>query len=102
VSQGLLSGYERGRLRMNVGVVVAFAKALNVSSDEILGLKKTRQNGYFDRRFVRRLRRMSKLSQRDKEALAMMIDAFINKCPPMPRRRCGTTAWSEPTSNTLS
>jgi hypothetical protein len=45
---------------------------------------------------------MSKLSQRDKEALAMMIDAFINKCPPMPRRRCGTTAWSEPTSNTLS
>jgi hypothetical protein len=66
VRQGLLSGYEGGRLRMNVVVVVAFAKALNVSSDEILGLKKTRQNGYFDRRFVRRLRRMSKLSQRQR------------------------------------
>jgi hypothetical protein len=68
---------------MNRGaaVVVAFAKALNVSSDEILGLKKTRRNGYFDRRFVRRLRRMSKLPRRDKEALAMMIDAFINKIP---------------------
>ena len=66
MSQSLLSGYEREKLRMNVVVVVAFAKALNVSSDEILGLKKTRQNGYFDRRFVRRLRRMSKLSQRQR------------------------------------
>lgn len=81
MSQGLVSGYERGRLRMSAGVVVAFAKALKVSADEILGLKKARQNGYFDRRFLRRLHKMSKLSRRDKEALAMMIDAFINKVP---------------------
>jgi len=81
MSQALVSDYERGRLRMNAGVVVAFAKALRVSADDILGLTKTRRNGYFDRRFLRRLRRMSKLSRRDKEALAMMIDAFISKIP---------------------
>lgn len=81
MTQALISDYERGRLRMNAGVVVAFAKALKVSSDEILGLKKSRQNGHFDRRFLRRLRKMSKLSRRDKEALVMMIDAFISKVP---------------------
>jgi predicted transcriptional regulator len=81
MSQGLISGYERGRLRMSAGVVVAFAKALKVSSDEILGLKNTRDNGHFDRQFVRRLRKMTKLSRRDKKALVMMIDAFINKIP---------------------
>lgn len=81
MSQGLVSGYERGRLRMSAGVVVAFAKALKVSSDEILGLKKGRQNGHFDWRFLRRLRKMRKLSRRDKEALTSMIDAFISKVP---------------------
>jgi hypothetical protein len=81
MSQALISDYERGKLRMNAGVVVAFAKALKVSADEILSLKKTRDNGHFDRRFVRRLRKMSKLSRRDKETLIATIDAFINKIP---------------------
>lgn len=81
MTQALISDYERGKLRMNAGVVVALAKALKVSSDELLGLKKTRQNGHFDRRFVRRLRKMSKLPRRDKEALLSMIDAFIRKVP---------------------
>lgn len=81
MTQALISDYERGRLRMNAGVVVAFTKALKVSSDEILGIKKSRQNGHFDRRFARRLHKMSKLSRRDKEALLMMIDVFISKVP---------------------
>ena len=40
MTQALVSDYERGKLRLHGGLVVAFAKALRVSADEILGLKR--------------------------------------------------------------
>lgn len=80
--QALISDYELGKLRMHSGVIVGFAKALKVSTDELLGLKKSARNGYFkDRRFLRRLNKVEKLSRRDKEALLGIIDAFIARVP---------------------
>lgn len=52
------------------GLIVAFAKALRVSADEILGLKGANCYGIFkDRRFLKRLQSIEKLSKRDKQAL---------------------------------
>lgn len=78
MTQTLLSDYERGKLRLHGGLLASFAKTLRVSTDEILGLKDVRHNGAgHDRRFMRRLERIEKLSKRDKQALLRNIDNFL-------------------------
>lgn len=80
MSQSLLSRYERGTLRLHGVLVGEIAKALHVSTDELLGLKEAKEDGFFaDRRFVRRLQQIDKLSKRKKEALLTTIDAFLSK-----------------------
>ncbi len=78
MGQSLLSRYERGMLRLHGALVVDVARALQVSTDEVLGLKDSRGEGFFaDRRFVRRLQQIDGLSKRKKEALLTTIDAFL-------------------------
>ena len=80
MSQSLLSRYERGTLRLHGALVGEIARALHVGADELLGLKETKEDGFFaDRRFVRRLQQIDKLSKRKKEALLTTIDAFLSK-----------------------
>jgi transcriptional regulator with XRE-family HTH domain len=78
MTQALVSDYERGKLRIHGGLIVAFAQALRVSADEILGLKA--RNGHDilkDRRFLRRLQKIEQLSSRDKQVLLKNIDMFL-------------------------
>jgi transcriptional regulator with XRE-family HTH domain len=78
MTQALVSDYERGKLRLHGGLIVAFAKALRVSADEILGLRGENGHGIFkDRRFLKRLQSIEKLSKRDKQALLKNIDMFL-------------------------
>jgi transcriptional regulator with XRE-family HTH domain len=78
MTQALVSDYERGKLRLHGGLIVAFAKALRVSSDELLGLKDGNGHGLFkDRRFLKRLQRIDKLSRRDRQLLLGTIDKFL-------------------------
>ena len=78
LSQSVLSRHERGMLRLHGALVADLAKALQTTSDEILGLKEPKQDGPFsDRRFVRRLQQIEGLSKRKKEALLTTIDAFL-------------------------
>ncbi|MGH9389811.1 MAG: helix-turn-helix domain-containing protein [Vicinamibacteria bacterium] len=78
ITQTLVSDYEIGRLRLNAALLVKFAKALRVTADEILGLKESKENGFFrDRRFVRRLQEIEKLSRTEKQALLKTIDHFL-------------------------
>lgn len=80
MSQSLLSRYERGTLRLHGALVGEIARALHVGADELLGLKDAKEDGFFaDRRFVRRLQQIDKLSKRKKEALLTTIDAFLSK-----------------------
>lgn len=78
LNQPLVSQYERGDIRMHASLVAAFAKALHVSTDELLGLQPSKQNGLpKDRRFLRRLEKIETLSRRDKQALLRTIDRFL-------------------------
>jgi transcriptional regulator with XRE-family HTH domain len=78
MTQALVSDYERGKLRLHGGLIVAFARALKVTSDEILGLKGHPGNGVFgDRRFLRRLERIDRLSKREKQVLLATLDNFL-------------------------
>jgi transcriptional regulator with XRE-family HTH domain len=80
MSQPLLSRYERGELRLHGALIAAFAKALHCKPEKILGLEALEETGIIkDRRFVRRLERIDRLSKRDKEALLGTIDAFLAK-----------------------
>jgi transcriptional regulator with XRE-family HTH domain len=81
VSQPVVSDYENDVIRLPADVVVAIAKLLAVTTDEILGLKAEARStaGLKNRRLSRRLQAIDALPKRDQEALLRTIDAFISK-----------------------
>lgn len=79
LNQPLVSQYERGEIRMHATLVAALAKVLRVSTDELLGLKASKENGLMtDRRLLRQLQKMEDLSRRDRQALIRTIDGFLS------------------------
>ena len=82
IHQSLISQYERGSVRLHGALIVRFAQALQTTPDEILTAQTTPEgdNGHTsDRRFVRRLRKIDKLSPHQKKILLGTIDAFLSK-----------------------
>jgi transcriptional regulator with XRE-family HTH domain len=81
--QVLISDYENDKLRPNPDVLVRFAVALDVSTDEILGVAKPDKRGPalsgVSRRLLRRLQQFDKLPKRDQDALLRTIDAFLSR-----------------------
>ena len=82
VSQPVISDYENDVIRLPVDVLIPLSQLLNTTADELLGLKtegkQTDSNGT-NRRLIRRLKEIDKLSKRDQEALFRTIDAFLSK-----------------------
>ena len=79
IIQPLISDYERGRLRPHPGMLVKLTEALQISADEILGIKqKPKKADPVNRRFLRRLQAVDQLPKRDQEALLRTIDAFLS------------------------
>lgn len=79
--QALVSDYERGKLRLNAEILIRFARALEVSADEILGLDAAERQKATprSRRIQRRLDALEKLPKRDQETVLRTIDAFLAK-----------------------
>ena len=79
--QVLVSDYERGKLRLNADTLIRFARALEVSADEILGLDaEPKQKGKpRSRRIQRRLLALEQLPKRDQETVLGTIDAFLER-----------------------
>lgn len=77
--QVVVSDYERGRLRPNPDMLVRLAKTLQVSADELLGIKTLAkaESTSTTRRFARRLQAIDKLPKRDQDALIRTIDVFL-------------------------
>jgi transcriptional regulator with XRE-family HTH domain len=73
--QGLVSDYEREKLRPHAEMVVRFAIALEVTTDELLGLKKIRTNGTIsNRRLLRRLKQIEQLPKKSQDTILQTID----------------------------
>ena len=82
LDQTLISAYERGTIRIHAALIVAFAKALKTSSDEMLGLKKMRSNGHVRSLGLRRrLKQMDGLPPSDLRALLQTVDRFLKASP---------------------
>lgn len=78
MSQPLLSRYERGELRLHGALVADLAKALGVSSDEVLGLKEPKkQDALKDRRLLRLVQQIDILPKREKHTLIKTIDNYL-------------------------
>ena len=77
-SQALLSAYELGRARVGADVLIKIASALNVSADEILGLKDVVDADIFpNRRILRRILRFKDLPRRRQDSLLDTIDGVL-------------------------
>jgi transcriptional regulator with XRE-family HTH domain len=85
--QTLVSDYERGKLRLNAGMIVRFATALEVSTDDLLqpfGPSPTRKPS---RKVLRRLELIEGLPERQQLTLLRTIDTFLENAALKSSRR---------------
>ena len=78
ISRKQVVDYETGRIHLNDEMIVRFAVTLNVSADELLGLKPPKKS--LDEptlRLTRRLRDLSKLPEDKKRAVLKVLDDLI-------------------------
>jgi len=77
--QTLVSDYERGRLRLAADMIVRFAVALEISTDELLQPKrgKAQPPQKASRKVLRRLQQIESLPAYQQRALLTTIDNFI-------------------------
>lgn len=90
VSQSSVSEYERDRLRLHADLIIALAKVLNVTTDELLGVAApSKPRGSLDTRIAQRVALIERLAKRDKDALLRTINGFLaaRLYPPRQERR---------------
>lgn len=78
ISRKQITDYETGRARMNDEMVVRFALALNVSTDQLLGIKNLDDSeGIPSLRITRRLRELDRLPEQKRKAILKTLDDLI-------------------------
>jgi transcriptional regulator with XRE-family HTH domain len=78
IIQELVSRYERDKLRLHAEMIVRFAQALEVSTDELLGVKGGPDGGDpLPPKLRRRMEQIASLKPNDQKALLKTIDLFL-------------------------
>ena len=78
ITNNLVSEYEIGRLKVSGEMIARFALALEVTADEIIGLKTgNASNPKPSFRISRRLNRIERLPISKQKALLQIIDGFL-------------------------
>ncbi len=76
--QVLISDYERDKLRPYHEMIVRFAKALEVSADELLGLTNSKDKGNgASLKLMRRMKKIEALPLTQQKTLLRTIDTFL-------------------------
>lgn len=80
IIQKLVSDYERDRLRPHPEMVARFSLALEITTDELIGLKKIKTSKTIsNRRLLRRLARIETLPKKAQDTIINMIDLTLDK-----------------------
>jgi len=80
VTQPMISRIEAGLVRLNGELIVTLAKLFSITTDELLGVKtRAVSETSIPRRWVKRMGRIDELPKRDQDALARIIDAFLER-----------------------
>ena len=91
ISNRMIAYYERDGAQPPGAILVELAKALRVSTDELLGVKPVREVlSPKTARLLKRLRRVEELPPADQRAVLKLVDAMLEtrrRCMPPPRRR---------------
>ena len=88
VTQGKVSAYERGSIRVSCDLLVEISKLLKTSPDELLGFDPpSRVNKVKDQRLLTRMLQIDRLPKRDKDALLHTINAFLDRLEMRPASR---------------
>lgn len=78
IIQVLISDYERDKLRPYHEMIAKFAQALEVSADELLGLKSSNNKGTKPSlKVLRRMKKIETLPPTQKKVLLRTIDTFL-------------------------
>ncbi len=76
--QVLISDYERDKLRPHPEIIVRFSKALEVTTDELLGVKGSPTSGTKPSlKTIRRLKKIEELPTSQQKVLFKTIDNFL-------------------------
>jgi transcriptional regulator with XRE-family HTH domain len=76
--QRLISDYERDKLRPHPEMIVRFALALEVTTDELLGTKASKKDGKKPSlRITQRLKKIEALPPAQQKTLFKTIDTFL-------------------------
>jgi len=76
--QTLISDYERDKLRPFHEIIIRFAFALDVSTDELLGVKPSKGNGDNPSlKIQRRMKKIEELPAGQQKALLKTIDTYL-------------------------
>ena len=91
ISNCMIAYYERDGGQPPGAILVELAKALRVSTDELLGVKPVRETlSPKTARLLKRLRRVEELPPADQRAVLKLVDAMLEtrrRSTPPPRRR---------------
>lgn len=78
IIQVMVSDYERDKLRPYHEMIVKFSKALQISTDELLGVKPFKSNASdFSLKLLRRMQKIDALPQAKQKVLLQNIDMFL-------------------------
>jgi transcriptional regulator with XRE-family HTH domain len=75
--QTLVSDYERGKLRLNAEMILRFAEALEVSTDDLLQPSTSKPARKPSRKVLRRLEQIEALPPSQQTTLLRTIDTFL-------------------------
>ena len=78
ITQKLISDYELDKIRPYPEMTIRFAQALNVTTDELLGVKPSKNNeDTLNRRILRRMKKIELLPLSHQKFLLRTIDTFL-------------------------
>ncbi len=76
--QRLISDYERDKLRPHPEMLISFALVLEVSADELLGIKVSKKEGKKPQlRITQRIKKIEELPPAQQKTLLKTIDTFL-------------------------
>ena len=78
ISYRMIAYYETEATRLPIHLLPTMAKALKVSTDELMGVEKTKKNGKTqDTRLWRRFSQVEKLPPPKRKQIVQILDAFL-------------------------
>ncbi len=79
ISQRMIAYYETQTTHPPTHLLHIFAKALGVTTDQLLGIEKVKESKSRDNRLWRRFAQVEKLPPAQRKKIADILDAFLGK-----------------------